>query len=89
MSPGSAAPIPLGTGLPGKTMGGFRRGRLPILAESRSYVASGQIRFVLASDGGGFPGGRGEHSEVIPWVTSNRTVVTVGGTTVYGCAATG
>ena len=53
------------------------------LAEVKSYVASGQLRFIAT--GGRGPGGGS--SDISSWVTSACTAVTVGGsqTSVYDC----
>ncbi len=102
-SANSAAPIELATGAPVMAMGGFTGSDpAPTLAELQSYVASGQLRYVIVGgDGGngGAPGvatttstgtgSDGTASTRNAWVTSTCTLVDYGGSgtsTLYDCA---
>src|SRR5262249_47894820 len=75
----TAAPIILATAKPVMSIGGFSGGD-PILSVDQfaSLVSSGQVRYVLLGRGGGF-GGRGASSEIMNWVQSNGTPVTIAG----------
>jgi hypothetical protein len=96
---GSAAPIQLATGLPVMAMGGFNGSDdAPTLEWFQAAIASGQLRFVLVGDGGGFGGGPGGgggfggSSEIDTWVSADCSAVDVGsgtGGTLYDCARTG
>ena len=89
-----AGSIELATGLPVMAMGGFTGSDpTPTLDQLKSYIASGQLRFVLASGGfggGGFGGGIGGGSDVSTlrddWVTSTCKLATDAGTSLYDCA---
>ena len=85
-----AGSIEIATGLPVMAMGGFTGSYpAPTLAQLKSYVASGKLRFVLAGGGmGGFPGGSADSSDRTTWVTSTCKAVNYGGTTssLYDCA---
>ncbi len=90
-----AGSIELATGLPVMAMGGFTGSDpTPTLDQLKSYVASGKLRFVLASGGGfggggfgGGPGGADTSSERTTWVTSTCQVVNYGGSaSLYDCA---
>ena len=90
-----AGSIELATGLPVMAMGGFTGSDpTPTLDQLKSYVASGKLRFVLASGGGfggggfgGGPGGADTSSERTTWVTSTCKVVSYGGSaSLYDCA---
>ncbi len=98
---GSAAPIELASGQPVMAMGGFSGGDpAPTLAQLQSYVASGELRFVLVGGGGpgggfgrgGFgPGGVGGDTggqSISSWVQSSCSAVTINGTvtSLYDCA---
>jgi 4-amino-4-deoxy-L-arabinose transferase-like glycosyltransferase len=91
-SAGEAAPIELATGLPVMAMGGFTGSDpAPTLDQLKAYVASGQLRYVLAGGGGnGGPGGsNATASDRNAWVTSACTLVDYGGSgtsTLYDCA---
>jgi 4-amino-4-deoxy-L-arabinose transferase-like glycosyltransferase len=85
-----AGSIELATGLPVMAMGGFTGSDpAPTLDQLKSYVASGKLRFVLASGGiggGGFGGGTDSSSRTA-WVTSTCKVVNYGGSaSLYDCA---
>jgi 4-amino-4-deoxy-L-arabinose transferase-like glycosyltransferase len=88
-----AGSIEIATGLPVMAMGGFTGSDpAPTLAQLKSYIASGKLRFVLASggQGGGFgaPGaGSTDTSDRTSWVTSTCKLVSYGGSaTLYDCA---
>ncbi len=93
-----AGPLELATGLPVMSMGGFTGSDpAPTLDQLKAYIASGQLRFVLAGGnggggfgGGGFGGGSDTTaSDRTAWVTSTCTVVDYGGSgtsTLYDCA---
>jgi 4-amino-4-deoxy-L-arabinose transferase-like glycosyltransferase len=80
-----AAPIQLASGQPVMAMGGFSGSDpTPTLDELKSYVASGELRFVLAGGRGGGQGGGS--SDVMSWVTSACTAVDTGSTSgLYDC----
>jgi 4-amino-4-deoxy-L-arabinose transferase-like glycosyltransferase len=85
-----AGSIEIATGLPVMAMGGFTGSDpAPTLDQLKSYIASGKLRFVLASGGmggGGFGGGTGT-SDRTSWVTSTCTAVSYGGSaSLYDCA---
>jgi 4-amino-4-deoxy-L-arabinose transferase-like glycosyltransferase len=76
--------IELSTGLPVMAMGGFSGSDpAPTLEQLQSYVASGQLRYILI--GGGGMGGPGRSSsDISDWATTKGTVVDeVGGGTLY------
>lgn len=87
-----AGSIELATGLPVMAMGGFTGSDpTPTLDQLKSYIASGQLRFVLAGgsgQGGGAGGPGGGNTGVSTWVAATCKVVTIGGTTsnLYDCA---
>lgn len=87
-----AGPLELATGLPVMAMGGFT-GSDPALTldQLKAYVASGQLRFVLAGGGNGGGGGGSDASasDRTAWVTGACTLVDYGGSgtsTLYDCA---
>ncbi len=88
----SAGPIELASGLPVMAMGGFTGSDpTPTLAQLKSAIAAGQLRFVLVGSQGGFggPGGGTTSSERTAWVTSACTIVSIDGSTssgLYDCA---
>ena len=89
-----AGSIEIATGLPVMAMGGFTGSDpAPTLAQLKSYIASGELRFVLASGGqggGGFgaPGAStSDTSDRTSWVTSTCKLVNYGGSAaLYDCA---
>jgi 4-amino-4-deoxy-L-arabinose transferase-like glycosyltransferase len=85
-----AGSIEIATGLPVMAMGGFTGSDpAPTLAQLKSYIASGKLRFVLAGGGaGGIPGGGTDTSDRTTWVTSTCKVVNYGGSSssLYDCA---
>ena len=79
----------LATGQPVMAMGGFSGSDpTPTLAQLQSYVASGQLRFVLLNGGGGGgPIGRGgAASSVSTWVSQTCSAVTAVSTALYDCS---
>ena len=104
-SANSAGAIELATGAPVMAMGGFTGSDpAPTLAELQSYVASGELRYVIVGGQGGGMGGPdgasttatgtgedGSASTRNAWVTANCTQVDDAGTgtsTLYDCAGT-
>ena len=89
-SAGEAGPIELATGLPVMAMGGFTGSDpAPTLDQLKVYVASGQLRYVLAGGGNGGGGADATASARTAWVTSACTLVDYGGTgtsTLYDCS---
>ena len=90
-----AGPLELATGLPVMSMGGFTGSDpAPTLDQLKAYIASGQLRFVLADGNGagnGPGGGSGAAaSDRTAWVTSACTLVDVvggsGTSALYDCA---
>jgi 4-amino-4-deoxy-L-arabinose transferase-like glycosyltransferase len=89
-----AGSIEIATGLPVMAMGGFTGSDpTPTLDQLKSYIASGKLRFVIASgvSGGGFggPGGFGgtDSSSISTWVTSScKAVNDIGTASLYDCA---
>jgi hypothetical protein len=57
----------------------------PTLAEFQTYVAGGEIHYLIASGvAGGAPGGgAGTASQVLAWVQAHYSSTTVGSATVY------
>jgi 4-amino-4-deoxy-L-arabinose transferase-like glycosyltransferase len=95
VSANEAAPIQLASGRPVMAMGGFSGSDpAPTLEQLKSYVASGQLRYMLLNGGGngGGPGGSsaGVAATRDAWVTSTCKVVDSGGSgsggTLYDCA---
>ncbi len=90
---GTAASIQLLAGEPVLTMGGFSgTDAAPTLAQLRTLVGSGALRYVLVGGQGG-PGPRGlTNSRVTSWVGQACTIVDVGGAasgSLYDCAGAG
>ena len=88
-----AGSIELATGQPVMAMGGFTGSDpTPTLDQLKSYIASGQLRFVLTGNGfgGGFGGGQGGDditTQRTDWVDSACQPVTYAGTALlYDCA---
>jgi len=88
-----AGSIELATGLPVMAMGGFTGSDpTPTLDQLKSYVASGELRFVLTGGGlgGGFGGGQGGTditTQRNDWVDSACQPVAYAGTSLlYDCA---
>lgn len=81
------ASIQLATGKPVLMMGGFTGSDpAPTLAQLKSLIASGQLKYILVGGGqAGGPMGRGASSEVTTWVTQHCTQVSsVSG--LYSCS---
>jgi hypothetical protein len=71
----SAASLELASGTSVLAVGGFSGGDpSPTLAEFRAYVASGQVRYYVAS---------GDAAKIASWVRAHYRSTTVGVTTVY------
>jgi 4-amino-4-deoxy-L-arabinose transferase-like glycosyltransferase len=81
-----AGSIELATRLPVMAMGGFTGSDpTPTLDQLKSYIASGQLRFVMAGfGGGGFGGPGGGNSDLSSWVTRTCSAVNYGG---YGAGS--
>jgi 4-amino-4-deoxy-L-arabinose transferase-like glycosyltransferase len=96
----SAAGIQLAAGEPVMAMGGFSGGDpAPTLDQLKTYIASGELRYVVlggGGPGGGFNGrpgggpGGGDANARTAWITANCTPVTIAGSTtdLYDCATT-
>jgi 4-amino-4-deoxy-L-arabinose transferase-like glycosyltransferase len=82
-----AGSIEIATGLPVMAMGGFTGSDpAPTLDQLKAYIASGELRFVLASGGGGGFGGAADSSSRTAWVTSACKAVDYGGSaSLYDC----
>ena len=88
-SANEAGAIELASGEPVMAMGGFTGSDpAPTLDQLKAYVASGELRYVLISGGGGMGGGAGgagggdaSASSISAWVASVGTVVDYGGST--------
>ena len=80
-----AGSIELATNLPVMAMGGFTGSDpAPTLKQLQAYIAAGQLRFVLAGNGGG--GGSDVGSVRTAWVTSACKTVDYGGSaSLYDC----
>ena len=77
-SSSQAAPIQLATGAPVMAMGGFNGSDPdPTLDQLKGYIASGELRFVIAQGAGfgGFGRGLGQVSGISGWVRSNCGLV--------------
>jgi 4-amino-4-deoxy-L-arabinose transferase-like glycosyltransferase len=85
-----AGPLELATSLPVMAMGGFTGSDpAPTLDQLKAYIASGQLRYVLAGGGNGGGGPDATASDRTAWVTSACTLVDYGGSgtsTLYDCA---
>jgi 4-amino-4-deoxy-L-arabinose transferase-like glycosyltransferase len=83
----SAASLELSSGTSVLAIGGWSgTDDYPTLAQFKQYVASGEIRYLIAggqSGGGMMGGGSGPGSQITTWVKAHFTSKTVGGTTVY------
>ncbi len=84
-SANESAAIQISTGKPVAALGGFN-GSDPVLtlAQFKEYVASGKIKYYIASSHG-MGGGPGGSSKIVSWIKQNATVVSYGGSqyTVY------
>jgi hypothetical protein len=84
-SSNEAAPIQLATGIPVMATGGFNGSDAALsLDQLKAYVASGELRFIVAGGRGFQDGG----ASTTAWVTSACSAVTIDGsrTSVYDCA---
>jgi 4-amino-4-deoxy-L-arabinose transferase-like glycosyltransferase len=76
----TTAPIIIETGRAVVTIGGFSGSDpAPTVAQLAKLVASGQLKYVLLSSGGGIgagPGGSGSSSAIATWVKAHGTKVT-------------
>ena len=85
-----AGTIEIASGLPVMAMGGFTGSDpTPTLAQLKSYVASGDLRFVLAGSGSGLGGLGNDTSASTSWVTQNCKAVSIGTSSsggLYDCA---
>jgi 4-amino-4-deoxy-L-arabinose transferase-like glycosyltransferase len=81
----TASSLELKTGTSVMAIGGFTGSDdSPTLTQFQSYVADGQVRYFIAGDRGGPPGGRsGSAGDITTWVQQNFTPIDAGGTTVY------
>jgi hypothetical protein len=87
-----AGSIEIATGLPVMAMGGFTGSDpTPTLDQLKSYIASGQLRFILMNSGAG-GGGFGGMSDRSAWIAASCSTVNYGrgyaggGGTLYDCA---
>jgi 4-amino-4-deoxy-L-arabinose transferase-like glycosyltransferase len=80
-----ASGLELETGASIMAIGGFTGSdNSPTLAQFQAYVADDQVRYFIASNRGGPPGGKsGPAQEITAWVQQNFAPIEVGGTTVY------
>jgi 4-amino-4-deoxy-L-arabinose transferase-like glycosyltransferase len=82
----SAAELELSSGKAVISIGGWSgTDNSPTLAQFERYVATGQVRYLIASgsSGGAQGGSSGVASQIITWVEAHYTKVTIGGQTVY------
>jgi 4-amino-4-deoxy-L-arabinose transferase-like glycosyltransferase len=82
----SAAGLELSSGKAVISIGGWSgTDNSPTLAQFKHYVATGQVRYLIASgnSGGAQGGSSGVASQIITWVEAHYTKVTIGGQTVY------
>ncbi|HYM84588.1 MAG TPA: glycosyl transferase, partial [Candidatus Dormibacteraeota bacterium] len=90
-SSNEAAPIQLATGIPVMAMGGFSGSDAALTIDQlRTYVSSGQLRFIVVDGRGAGAAGSTASSSIASWVTS-CSAVSVGGVTtaVYDCSGAG
>jgi 4-amino-4-deoxy-L-arabinose transferase-like glycosyltransferase len=83
----SAAALELATGKAVISIGGWSgTDNSPTLAQFEHYVATGQVRYLIASGGMAVGGGGGTSSvatQITTWVEAHYKKVTIGGQTVY------
>lgn len=81
----SAAELELATGKAVISIGGWSGTDLsPTLAQFEHYVATGQVKYLIASGGTGMGGGTSSAStQITKWVEAHFKKVTIGGETVY------
>lgn len=86
-SANQAGSIELATGQPVMAMGGFTGSdATPTLDQLQSYIASGQLRFVVVGGQGGGPGGGATSSDQSAWIEASCTPVTSVSSSLYDCA---
>jgi 4-amino-4-deoxy-L-arabinose transferase-like glycosyltransferase len=82
----STAELELSSGKAVISIGGWSgTDNSPTLAQFKHYVATGQVRYLIASGnaGGAQGGSSGVASQIITWVEAHYTKVTIGGQTFY------
>jgi 4-amino-4-deoxy-L-arabinose transferase-like glycosyltransferase len=82
----SAAELELSTGKAVISIGGWSgTDNSPTLAQFEHYVATGQVRYLIASGGMGMGGGGTSSvaTQITKWVAAHYKKVTIGGQTVY------
>jgi 4-amino-4-deoxy-L-arabinose transferase-like glycosyltransferase len=81
----SAATLELATGKAVISIGGWSGSdNSPTLAQFERYVATGQVRYLIASGGTAMGGGSaGVAAQITKWVAAHYQKVTIGGQTVY------
>jgi hypothetical protein len=80
----SAAELELATGKAVISIGGWSgTDASPTLAQFEHYVATGQVKYFIASGGMGMGGSSGTSAQITTWVEAHYTKVTIGGETVY------
>jgi 4-amino-4-deoxy-L-arabinose transferase-like glycosyltransferase len=81
----SAASLELATGKAVISIGGWSgTDPSPTLAQFEHYVATGQVRYLIASGGMAMGGGStGVAAQITKWVAAHYQKVTIGGQTVY------
>lgn len=82
-----AGSLELHTGVSVMAIGGFNGADAsPTLEQFQRYVADGQVRYFIASDGR-LPGmEKGTGAQILEWVQANYPAIDVDGTTVYDLA---
>ena len=81
----SAATLELATGKAVISIGGWSgTDPSPTLAQFEQYVATGQVRYLIASGGMAMGGGSaGAAAQITKWVAAHYKKITIGGQTVY------
>ena len=81
----SAATLELATGKAVISIGGWSgTDPSPTLAQFEHYVATGQVRYLIASGGMAMGGGSaGVAAQITKWVAAHYKKITIGGQTVY------
>jgi 4-amino-4-deoxy-L-arabinose transferase-like glycosyltransferase len=81
----SAATLELATGKAVISIGGWSgTDNSPTLAQFEHYVATGQVKYLIASGGMGMGGGStGVAAQITKWVAAHYKKITIGGQTVY------
>ena len=67
------------------TLGGFSGSdQILTLAQLKTLIVEGQVKYFMLDGGGGFGGGAGGgNSTLTQWIEANTTQVTAGSTTIY------